>query len=341
MRAIVFEKPCEASDLKIKNWKKPKVSNDNVLINVKCFGLNFADIMARKGLYKDAPPMPFVCGYEVSGIIEELGENVRTLKKGDKVLALVEFGGYAEYALTKEKACFKLPDNMTFAQGASIPVNFLTAYHSIYGTGYVNENDFILIHAVAGGVGLAALQLSKIQNLKTIGTASSRKKLELAKNYGLDYGIDYIVYDFEKEVNRITDKKGVEIILDSIGGNNIKKGINILKTGGRIVCFGVSSLSERRFSKLPFMLKDIIPMFALNIIPLLLNSKGIYGVNMLHLARDRQDLIVSYMNKILKLFSENRLKTIISEEFSWTEISKAHKLMEERKTTGKIILHID
>lgn len=341
MKAVVFEKPCEASDLKVREWKDPKVSDDDVLIKVKCFGLNFADIMARKGLYKDAPPMPFICGYEVSGIVEETGKNVKSLKKGDKVLALVEFGGYAEYSIAREKACFKLPENMTFAEGASIPVNFLTAYHSIYGTGYVNEGDSVLIHAVAGGVGLSALQIAKLQNLNTIGTAGSRKKLELAKEYGLDHGIDYVVYDFEKEVNRITENNGIDIILDSVGGNNIKKGLNVLKTGGRIVCFGVSSLSERKITKIPFMLKDIIPMFSMNIIPLLLNSKGLYGVNMLHLARDKQDLIVLYMDKILKLFSENKLKTIISQEMSWNEISKAHKLMEERKTTGKIVLHVE
>ncbi len=341
MKAIVFEKPGDALDIKIREWKDPKYNDDEVLIKVKSFGLNFADIMCRKGLYADAPPMPFICGYEVAGIVEAIGKNITSFTTGDKVLAMVEFGGYAEYAVAREAACFKLPDNMTFAQGASIPVNFLTAYHCLHGTGSFIPGDKVLIHAIAGGVGLSALQLAKLAGAEVFGTASSSSKLELAKKWGCDHLINYSTHSFEDEIKKLNSGSGVDIILDSIGGRNIKKGISILNTGGRIVCFGVSSLSERKLSKIPSMLPDLFPMFALNIIPLLLKSKGLYGVNMLHVARDKQQLVHNYMVEILKLFSEGKLKTIVTQELSWKEMGQAQLDMENRKTTGKVVLNID
>jgi NADPH:quinone reductase-like Zn-dependent oxidoreductase len=341
MRAIPVNYPGGANSLKITEFKTPVCKNDEVLIEVKAFGLNFADIMARNGLYQDAPPMPFTPGYEVSGIVKETGENVKNFKKGDKVLAFVLFGGYAEYAVANELLCFHLPEDMTYAQGASIPVNFLTAYHCLFNTGTLFEGSKVLIQAAAGGVGLAAVQLAKIRKCVIFGTAGSQAKLDLLKGWGVDYPINYNMEDFEKVIMQKTEGKGIDLALDSLGGSSLKKCLNILKPHGRVASFGVSSLSQRGGLGIIKVLPEVLQMLTINVIDMLKKSKGFYGVNMLWVAKENTLLCKNDMETILQYFKEGKLKTIISKEYPWEKISEAHKEIESRSSTGKIILTIN
>ncbi|PJZ71426.1 hypothetical protein CH373_02695 [Leptospira perolatii] len=340
MRAIPIRKPCKASELKIENWPDPKPQKGEVLIQVKSFGLNFADIVARKGQYNDAPKMPFVPGYEVAGIVKSVGSGVKKFKPGQKVLALTLFSGYAELAIASEMTCFPLPAGMTFAQGASIPVNFVTAWHSLHETGTLLKGSKILIHAAAGGVGLAAIQLAKLVGAEIFGTAGSAEKLKLLKKSGVDHPINYTSHDYVKEILRITKGEKIDIVLDSVGGAFFKKDLSLIKPHGRVVGFGASAFSDRSFGKMFSIVPQLISMLTLSMIDLMLNSKGFYGVNMLRVAKENTELFNQEMNNLLSLFKSKKLKTVISKELPWDKIGEAHSLLENRSTTGKIVLNV-
>jgi NADPH:quinone reductase-like Zn-dependent oxidoreductase len=340
MKAIPIMAAGSADTLKIQDFPDPKLMDDEVLIDVKAFGLNFADLMARKGQYPDAPPIPFVPGYEVAGTVKQVGPKVTNFKEGERVFALTNFGGYASLAPASHMACFHLPDNMTFSEGASIPVNFVTAYHCINQTGTLVPGSKILIQAAAGGVGMAAIQFAKLAGLEIFGTAGSQAKLDMIKDLGVHHPINYLTSDFETEVMRITNNQGIDIILDSMAGSNIKKSINILRAHGRVVAFGASAFSDREGLNALKLIPEFLSMMTINPINLLKDSKGLYGVNMLKVARERPDLLNLFLNDILKLFAENKLKTFVTKEYPWEQTGQAHKDMETRKTTGKVILTI-
>ncbi len=340
MRAIPIKKACAAAELKIENWPDVQPQAGEVLIQVKSFGLNFADIIARNGQYNDAPKMPFVPGYEVAGIVKSVGKGVKKFKPGQKVLALTLFGGYSEFAIATEMTCFPLPTGMSFAQGASIPVNFVTAWHSIHETGSVIKGNKILIHAAAGGVGLAAIQIAKLSGLEIFGTAGSEEKLKLLRKSGVDHPINYREKDFVAEVLRITKGQKLDIILDSVGGAYFKKDLTLLKPHGRVIGFGASAFSDRSPSKLFSIIPQVISMLTLSMVDLMLNSKGFYGVNMLRVAKENTELFHAEMESLLALFKKKKLKTVISKELPWDKIGEAHTMLESRNTTGKIILNV-
>ena len=341
MKAIPFLKRCDAEDLKIEDWPNPVIEADEVLIEVKAFGVNYADIMARKGLYSDAPSFPFVAGYEVAGVIVDKGKDVKKFKKGDKVLAVTNFGGYAEYAKTKALGCSLIPKQMSFAQGASIPVNFTTAHHSLYHTGLLQKNDRVLIHAAAGGVGLAAVQMAKNEGCEIFGTASSERKLELMREYGVNHTINYRTEDFVKEIKKITNNEGLDVILDSIGGSYVKKGLGILRPTGRIVAYGIAALSNRGGINSLGLIRQVVSMLTLSAIDLLSFSKAFHGVNMKALGDARPELLKKCLDDVLKQFEKKKLKTVIHEELPWAEIGKAHSMLENRQSTGKIVCLIN
>lgn len=341
MRAISMRRPVDASALRVEEWPEPKVAPNEVLIQVKAFGLNFADIVARKGQYNDAPKFPFVPGYEVSGIIKEVGAMVKNFKPGDEVLALTNFFGYAELAAADERVTVLKPKGMGFADAASIPVNFLTAYHSLFETGTLLRGAKVLIHAGAGGVGLAAIQMAKNHGCTVFATAGSEKKLDLLREFGVDYPINYQTSDFEREVLRLTGGQKIDVVLDSVGGAYFKKDLNLLRPHGRVVGYGAAALSDRSVFSLPTLIPQVLSMVTLSMIDLMLYSKGFYGVNMLRTAKENPELIQIELEKVMVDFGAKKLKTVISRQMSWHQISEAHQLLEGRATTGKIVLMVD
>jgi synaptic vesicle membrane protein VAT-1 len=341
MKAIPIKRAVDAEALQVEEWAKPSPAPDEVLIEVKAFGLNFADIMARKGQYNDAPKFPFVPGYEVAGIVREVGAMVKSIAVGDEVLALTLFFGYAEFAVANENAVVKKPAGMGFADAASIPVNFLTAYHSLFETGTLRKGAKVLIHAGAGGVGLAAIQMAKNHGCTIFATAGSEKKLDLLREFGVDYPINYQTSDFEREVMRITGNQKIDVVLDSVGGSYFKKDLNIIKAHGRVVAFGAAAFSERNIFKLPALVPQIVSMLTLSMIDLMLNSKGFYGVNMLRVAKENPELLKHEMTEIMAMFAAGKLKTVVSRQMSWRQTGEAHELLESRATTGKVVLMVD
>ncbi|GAB4435741.1 MAG: medium chain dehydrogenase/reductase family protein [Turneriella sp.] len=341
MKAIPFHRPSSAEALGVEDWPEPVPGPGQVLIDVKAFGLNFADILARKGQYSDAPRFPFVPGYEVAGIIREVGAGVSGFSPGDEVLGLTLFNGYAERVVADARAVVKKPAGMSFADAASIPVNFLTAYHALFETGSLRPGDNVLIHAGAGGVGLAAIQMALNAGATIFATAGSEKKLELLENFGVNYPINYQTQDFEREVLRLAGGAKMDVVLDSVGGSSFKKDLNLLRPHGRVVAFGAAAFSERNLLKLPALLPQVISMLTLSMIDLMLHSKGFYGVNMLRVAKEKPDLLHYELQEVMKQFAARKLKTVVSRQMSWRQVAEAHEILESRSSTGKIVLMVD
>jgi NADPH:quinone reductase-like Zn-dependent oxidoreductase len=228
--------------LKVQEKPDPKPAAGEVVIRVRAAGLNFADILSRQGLYPDSPPKPCVMGYEVSGVIDAVADDVNSSFIGKSVAALTRFGGQAELVAVKATQVFDKPDGLTFEQAAAIPVNYLTAYALIVVMGSLHEGESLLIHNAGGGVGLAALDIAKKIGATTYGTASPAKHKFLAER-GLDHAIDYRSQDWQPVLQQLTNGRGVDLIIDPIGGAHWKKSYASLRHTGRLGMFGVSTAS--------------------------------------------------------------------------------------------------
>jgi NADPH:quinone reductase-like Zn-dependent oxidoreductase len=258
MKAAVVTKFGSPSVLKIQDWPEPAPQQGEVKIRIKAIGLNFADVMARLGLYPGIPKPPFIPGIEVSGIITKVGENVRKWRRGDRVIAFTHLGGYAECAVVKQEQLFSLPKRMNFEEGAAFSVAYLTAYHGLLTLGHAHKGDKLLIHAAAGGVGIAATQMAKHLGAEVFATASTSEKLEIARAHGATHLINYQQEDFEEVIREKTDGYGIDVVLDSVGGTVFKKGWKILAPMGRYVLFGFSAITGKRtYSKIK-VLREMI-----------------------------------------------------------------------------------
>jgi len=298
--------------------------------------------MARRGNYPDAPPYPFVPGYDVSGEVVALGANVDSFKLGARVAALTNFGGYAEYAKTKAVGAFELPDGMSYEDGASIPTAFVTAYYSLYMTGPVRREDKILIHAAAGGVGLALIQLAKLEGLTIYGTAGPDKLQTLKEDWGVDHCIDYRNKDFVEEIYKLHgQRKGnMDLIVDSVGGTQLKKDQVLLRACGRVVSIGIAALSERGFGSTLGMVGNYLSMVTTSSVDLLSHCTSFCGVNMKRVADERPDIIAECLQQIKSLFYKGNLRTFVSHVYDWSDINQAHADIESRKTKGKLVVKI-
>ncbi len=337
MKTIKIVKKGKPEKLKLEASPIPIPGENDVLIKVVAAGVNFADILARQGLYPEAPKVPFIPGYEVAGIIEDTREKITRFKKGDRVVALTNFGGYAEFVSTPSILARHLPEDKSFEEAAGLPVNFTTAYHSLYNTGSFTKGNRVLIQAAAGGVGLAAVQLCKIMECEIFGTASSIEKITFLKNIGVHHPINYFTCDFEEEILKITKNEKLDIILDSIGGKFIAKELRLLRGHGRIVNLGIASISGK--GKLKILI-ELLKSKRVHPIKLLTSSKGFYGVNIRKIWEFRPDLGKVTFDNIMKLYTKGKIKPIISRVFSLEEAAKAHSFMENRKNIGKIILKV-
>ena len=245
MRQIVTTANGGIEVLKVEERPDPKPSAGDVLIRVKAAGLNFADIMARQGLYPDAPSKPCVMGYEVSGIVDSAGPGVDQTLIGKPVVALTRFGGQSELVVVKATQIFEKPESLSFEQAAAVPVNYLTAYALLAVMGSLQPGEAVLIHNAGGGVGLAAIDIAKRLSATTYGTASPGKH-EVLRRRGLDHPIDYRNQDWLPELKKLTNNRGVELVIDPLGGGHWKKSYQALRATGRLGMFGMSTASAKQ-----------------------------------------------------------------------------------------------
>ena len=338
MKAVHIVKPGPPETLEIVDLPVPEPKDDEVLVNVNAAGVNFADILMRTGLYRTAPARPFVPGFEVSGTVERIGKSVSEFSEGQRITGLTDFAGYAEYAVCKGSLIRPLIDSLTFEEGASIPVNWLTAYHCLYFTGPLDKGYKVLVHAAAGGVGIAAIQMLKKAGCSVIGLAGTEEKIEYLRNYGVDCVINYRRENFSK---RIIDKfglKSIDIVLDSYGGKSFKKEWKLLKPNGRIISLGVASIAGK--SKLSIAW-DVIRYFKASILHLIGNSQGIYGVAMQKIFESRPDLTERAFDEVMQLIESGTSKPVIDSTYSINDVSHAHSRLESGKSIGKVVLTFD
>jgi len=336
MRAVVTTGNGDVRVMKVETRPDPVPASGEVLIRVKAAGLNFADILARQGLYPDGPPKPCVMGYEVSGIIEAVGAGVDASIIGEPVIAMTRFGGQAELVVVPDAQVFEKPAQLSFEQGAALPVNYLTAWALIVTMGGLKQDEAILIHNAGGGVGLAALDIARYLGARTFGTASPGKH-EFLRQRGLDHPIDYRNQDWLPILMELTNGRGVELIIDPLGGKNWKQSFRALRPTGRMGVFGISEASASGIKGKLKALKAIIGMPRFNPIGLMNRNKGIFGLNLGHMWGEGEK-VASWTREIMIGVHKGWVRPHVDRTFSFAEIADAHRYLEGRKNTGKVVL---
>jgi len=325
--------------LKLQETSELQPASNQVRVRVKATGVNFADIMMRLGLYTGAPKLPFVPGYEVSGTIDAVGSGVQSDRIGERVIAMTEFGGYTESVCVPAERAIPMPPQMSFEQGAALPVNYLTAYHMLYYLGHVRKGERVLVHQAAGGVGLAAIELCRIAGAEIFGTASASKK-DFLVSKGLHHPIDYHTQDYEQEVMRITRDQGLDIVLDPIGGESLRKGYRLLAPLGRLMVFGFSSGVAGKGRNLVNAGMRLLRMPRFSPLDLMQQNRAVFGV---HLGRlwKAEGVLAEEMRALLDLFNQGKISPHIGKTFPLGEAAAAHHFIQDRKNLGKVVLEVD
>ncbi|MBI2572179.1 MAG: zinc-binding dehydrogenase [Candidatus Schekmanbacteria bacterium] len=338
MKQVWIPRIGDPSVLEVRTSSDPVPGAGEVRIRVGAAGVNFADIMARMGLYPDAPRLPAVVGYEVAGTIDAVGAGADAHRMGEPVAALVRFGGYSDCVCVPADQARKMPPGMTVQQGAAIPVVYLTSYVMLEVMAGLKAGDRVLIHAAAGGVGLAAIDLCRARGAVVYGTASPGKH-DFLRERGVAYPIDYRNKDFEQEVMDLTGGEGVDIALDAIGGANWAKSFRCLRTCGRLVCFGMSANATGRRRALLNVVKNLlsVPWRQFNPITLMNQNKAVLGVNMGHMWSTR-DRVAGWLDAIMKLFEAGQVRPYVDRTFAFERAGEAHEYIQDRRNVGKVLL---
>jgi NADPH:quinone reductase-like Zn-dependent oxidoreductase len=339
MRAAVLPRNGAPDVFEIQERPDPSIGPGRVLVRVRAAGINFADLMARQGLYPDAPDLPAVLGYEVAGEVEQVGDGVEGLAVGDKVLGWCRFGGYAELVSAREQDLLALPEGWSFEEGASFPVVYGTAYAALVSYGNLRAGERLLVQAAAGGVGIASTQIAKLLGAEIFGTASASKH-DAIRELGVQHAIDYRDNDFAAEVRRITGEESpLDLIVDGIGAASWKAGYGLLCAGGRLVMIGASSFvsGEKRNLRKAAVNLAKVPRF--NPIKMSSESRSVMGLNMLRLW-DARGTLEEYTDALAPWVEQGLLRPVVSETFPLERVADAHRYMGERKNVGKVVLTV-
>jgi NADPH:quinone reductase-like Zn-dependent oxidoreductase len=342
VKALVQTKNGGPEVLQVQERPDPAVGPGEVRIAVKAAGINFADTMARVGLYPDAPKPPCVMGYEVAGEVESLGEGVSDFAVGDRVMAGTLFGGQAELITVPADQVLPLPERLSFEQGAAFPVNYGTAYAALIVMGSLREGDRVLIHAAAGGVGIAATQIARnVGAAKIIGTASPSKH-DAIRAQGITDAVDYRNLDFEAETMRITGGEGVDLIIDALGPTSFRKDYRLLRSGGRLVMYGLSEVTNEGGRDIPAALKSLAKMPLATIpwwksLALMNENKGVFGLNMLKWW-EREGSLDRVTEPLMADLEAGRLEPVVAESFPFERAGEAHEFIAQRRNVGKVVL---
>jgi NADPH:quinone reductase-like Zn-dependent oxidoreductase len=342
MKAVVLTGHGGPEVLQVQERPDPPVGPGEVRISVRAAGINFADTMARVGLYPEAPKPPCVLGYEVAGEVESVGEGVESVKAGDRVMAGTRFGGQASVVTVPEGQVIPLDDAFSFEQGAAFPVNYSTAYVALVVMGGLRKGERVLIHAAAGGVGISAIQIARSRGAEIFGTASGSKH-DAIRAQGVAHAIDYRTQDFEQEIRRITGGEGVDVIMDATGPSNFRKDYRLLRQGGRLIMYGLSEASAGTGRDMRKLIGSLARMPFATVpwwksLQLMSENKGIFGLNMLAW-QDREGL-----DRVIEpLIGEIEAGTlevdpVVAESFPFERAGDAHRFIAERRNLGQVVL---
>jgi len=341
MRAVVITGHGGPEVLQVQERPDPPLGSGEVRIAVKAAGINFADTLARTGMYPDSPKVPCVVGYEVAGEVESVGDGVESVKLGDRVLAGTRFNGQAELVTVRENMVYELPEQLSFEEGAAFPVNYATAQGGLVVMGGLKQGERVLIHAAAGGVGISATQIAKRIGAEVFGTASVSKH-DAIREQGVDHPIDYRSQDFAEEVRRITGGEGIDVAFDALGPSSFRKDYRLLRAGGRLIMYGASEVQtgERRsvatalrtLAKGPF---SSMPWW--KGLGLMNENKGVFGLNMLSWW-DAEGSLDRVIEPLIPALQKGELKPVVAEAFPFDRAPDAHRFIAERRNIGKVVL---
>ncbi|WP_254841421.1 quinone oxidoreductase family protein [Natronomonas marina] len=321
MRAIEVTEYGDADALTVSEAEVPDPGEGQVRIEVRAAGINFADIMQRRGHYQGGPKPPYVPGMEVAGVVDAVGEGVNR-EEGEAVVSLVEGRGYAEYALADARGLLDIPGDMSFEEAAGFPVQWLTAHNCLHEWGGLEEGETVLVHAAAGGVGSAAVQLADDAGATVLGTASTPEKLEMAADLGMDHGIRYTEEDFVERVDDITDGEGVDLVLDGIGGETTDRSLDALTSFGRMVSFGAAAGEPGR------------P----NTADLLFGNKTVIGYHLGRAIAEKPMRVMGAVPELTQLLGDGTLAVQVGHTFDLEAAAEAHEFIEDRNSSGKVVL---
>jgi NADPH2:quinone reductase len=321
MKAIVFTHTGGPEVLTLSDVPKPDVRPGMVLIKVHAIGVNFADTRFRQGTYVVKPKLPDTPGMEAAGVIEAVGDGVIDLKPGMRVAAFT-VKSYAEYCQAPAPMVIPLPDAVSFEHGAAFPIQVMTAYHMLHTADSTGPGKTVLVHAAAGGVGIVAVQLAKAAGARVLGTVGSDAKVQLVEEHGADAVINYDTQKFADEVLRLTDGRGVDLILDAVGKPTFEEGLRCLAPFGHLILFGRAGG----------------PTDPLNVATLSAKSQKVSGFMVPTVTRNFPEKTRESAERCFALMRTGRLKLHIGKTFPLAQASDAHRYLESRQSTGKLIL---
>jgi len=340
MRAIVIPRHGPPSVFEERELPDRRLNPRDLRIRVEAAGVNFADLMGRVGLYPDAPPMPYAPGYEVAGVVEEVGAKVDSaLAPGTRVMATTRFWGYSDRLRVAEHWAVPIPDGIDFVTAAAVPVNYLTAYLALVHCGAAKAGERVLVHGGAGGVGLAVLDLSRTLDIELYATAGSDEKCRRLEERGVVKAFNYRTGDYAEDARRALRGGGFQLILDPLGPESFKKGMALLEPLGRIVCYGFSSLVTGPKRKLWHAVTSVLKAHKVNPITLMNENKGVLGLNLAQLFTER-DLHRTAMGRLVEMLAAGEIQPTIDRAFPLTAAGAAesHAFLHERRNFGKVVL---
>ena len=341
MRQVWIPRTGGPDVLEVREAPDPEPGRGEVRIAVEAAGVNFADVLARQGLYPDAPPLPAVVGYEVAGRVDAVGPGVDALAAGDDVLALTRFGGYSSHVVAPAMAVTRRPAGMTAETGAALPVTYLTAFQMMVVMGGVRPADElgrpmrVLVHSAAGGVGTACADLGRVYGAEMIGTASPAKHA-YARERGYAHVLDSRAGRFADKVRRLTGGEGVDLVLDAVGGRHWGESLRALAPSGRIAVYGVASAAGGGRLGLARVAAGI-PWLAMNPLALISRNHGVLGVNMGHLWHV-PERVAAWTRRLMDLYEAGHLRPHVDRVVPFADAAEAHRALEGRQTVGKVLL---
>ncbi|HXX65085.1 MAG TPA: zinc-binding dehydrogenase [Bacteroidota bacterium] len=337
MKAAIVTRYGGPEVMEIKDVPVPRLSDGQILVRVRAIGLNFADVFGRLGVYPNTPPPPFIPGLEFSGDVVAVAPDVTKFKGRERVMGYSRLGSHAEYVALGAHYATVVPSAMSYEEAAAFLATGMSAFHGIVRLANLRKGEKILVHAAAGGVGLASLQIAKNIGAEIFATAGTSEKLALAKKFGADHTINYRETDFADEITRITGGYGVDVVMDSVGGEVFKKGWHILAQMGRYILYGVSSVTgkgamNRLKAAAAFSLMR--PVFPPSLISA---NKGIFGFNLGTLT-GKEAYFSEAAKEILGYFEAGFLKPVIGRIFPFGSIVEAHTFLQTRQSSGKVVV---
>lgn len=322
MRAVVVDRLMEPGELAVREVEPPTLRPDEIRVEVRAAGCNFSDVLMLKGEYQVKPPLPFVPGGEVAGLVREVGADVTRFAPGDRVLSRCALGGFAEEVAAPAATSYRLPEALSFEAGAALPTVYPTSYAALVWRAPLARGETLLVHAAAGGVGLSAVQIGKALGARVIGTAGGPEKLEIARRAGADVLIDYRREDFVARVLEETEGRGADVIYDSVGGETTDRSLKCIAWNGRLLVIGFAS--------------GDIPKVAMNRV--LLKNIALVGLHWSAYPEREPERIDECFEGLFELARSGGIEPLVSARHPLEEAGRALEALASRRTVGKVVL---